>query len=495
MGVLKFRLSGPDVAERLPALRRAYFTGQDRSPTRLIVEVAGETLICRKESPESGRLHVPWPVEGFGTPVVGTSTLAERPEPYELVVELARGKLNDVRNQAADWRHAGLRPPRGLDETLRDASRAFSRAVTAGDPPAAAGRAQEALVATHEAGQTLVEAYTDQVLRRRQGHSQRLPTLLGCSLAGEPKAEPWTGPLVDCINSARIACSWGRFAPVEGRLRFETVDAQLSWCRKRRLTPTAGPLIEFRPGALPDWLWLWEGDFDEIHDLVVDLVRQVLTRYRGKVAVWHLIHRVGSGEVLGLSEEEQVRLAARVVQVARQADPGALLVVDLDRPWAEWMGSGRSQLGPLHLADSLARAELGLGGIGLEIAPGFEGPGSLMRDLFEFSRLLDLYSLINLPLFIQFAFPSGAGPDPKCDPSAMVDLSQWPGSPDESTQRDWAARWIALAVAKPFVRAVDWRQLSDATPHFFAHAGLFRPDGTAKPLADWLKTFRHTHLG
>src|SRR5262249_3609488 len=151
--------------------------------------------------------------------------------------------------------------------------------------------------------------------------------------------------------------------------RWDTSDTQLHWVRKRRLTPSAGPLIDLRPGALPHWLWLWQGDFEEIASQAADLVRHALTRYRGKIAIWHLVHPPASQEVLGLSEEEQVRLTARIIQVARQIDPDAQLIVDFDRPWADWMSNNNFQLGPLHLADSLARADLGLSGVGIEVAP------------------------------------------------------------------------------------------------------------------------------
>src|SRR3954470_4270668 len=135
MGVLKFQLTSPTLAERIPELRKAYLTGLDRTPSRLNLEFRPGLMICHRESNESGRLFVPWPVEGFGTPMIGTATLAERPEPYDLAVELARGKLNDVRNQASDWWQLGLRTPSELDDQLHEAHRAFARAATSqGDP-------------------------------------------------------------------------------------------------------------------------------------------------------------------------------------------------------------------------------------------------------------------------------------------------------------------------------------------------------------------------
>src|SRR4030088_470376 len=125
MGVLKFQLTSPDAASRLAALRKAYVTGLDRTPSRLSVEFRQGVMSCHRESTESGRLFIPWPIPGFGTPIVGTATLAERREPYNLAVELARGKLNDLRNQLSDWRQMGLRTPGDLDKILKRARVAF----------------------------------------------------------------------------------------------------------------------------------------------------------------------------------------------------------------------------------------------------------------------------------------------------------------------------------------------------------------------------------
>jgi hypothetical protein len=495
MGVLKFQLTSPDLASRLPELRKAFITGLDRTPTRLAVELRQGLLTCHRESNESGRLFVPWPVEGFGTPIVGTATLVERPEPYRLAVELARGKLNDVRNQLADWKLMGLRTPPELERVLHEAHLTFIRSATAGENPEEAdAAAQASLTATWTAGNLLVEAYTAQVLQTRLAVTPKLNTLFGCALESEPKQAPWAREWTATFNATQIGSSWKALAPSEGQYRWDDFDAQLAWCRRHKQQILAGPILEFRPRALPDWIWLWEGDFDTILGLVTDLVRQVVTRYRGKIPIWNLVHRPACTDFLGLSEEEQIRIAARAIQVARQADPSAQFTIGVERPWAEWLGTTPFQLGPLHLADYLVRADIGLAGIVLEIAPGYSAPGSHIRDLFDFSRLLDLYSLLNLPLHISLVMPSSAEPDPQADPAVRVEAGQWPTLPDEMSQANWAAKWIALAVAKPFVRSVVWLQSSDASPHLYPHGGLFRKDQTAKPLFSWLRSFRREIL-
>ena len=218
-------------------------------------------------------------------------------------------------------------------------------------------------------------------------------------------------------------------------------------------------------------------------------------RYKGKVPLWHLVHRMASGEILGLSEEDQIRIAARAIQVARQTDPSAQLTIGVDRPWAEWMGSSHFQLGPLHLCDYLLRADLGLSGVAIEIAPGYSAPGSHLRDLFEFSKLLDLYSLLNVPLHVWMAIPSAAGPDPNADQQVQIQTgsvgcasrrepaSQLGGKVDRPGRRQ-AVRAHSELAPRPAMRL----------PHLYPHAGLVRPDQTAKPLAAWLRMLRKETL-
>jgi hypothetical protein len=491
MGVLKFQLPSNDLARRLPGFRKAYITGLDRTPGRLSVEFRNGLMTCFRETSESGRLFVPWPLAGYGSLIVGTATLAERSSPYVLALELARGKLNDIRNQMADWVQMGLRVSPELEEVLAVARSAFIEAAMSSDNPETCVKAAQAsLEASIQSGEMLTEAYLSQILQNRLAATGKLSTNLGCMLTTEPDKVPFAAQWSSAFNAAQVGVSWKHIVPSEGKYRWDLLDAKLSWCRRNRLNIEAGPLVEFRPAALPDWIWLWEGDQETITGFVTEFVRQVVTRYRGKVPLWHVVHRAASQEVLGLSEEEQIRITARAVQVARQADPTVQLSIGVDRPWAEWMSSSHFQLGPLHLCDYLLRSDLGITSIGIEVAPGYSSPGSHLRDLFEFSKLLDLYSLLNVPLHLFMVIPSAAGPDPAADPSIHVDTAQWPAAPDEIMQSTWGARWVALAVAKPFVRSVTWLEPSDSLPHVYPHGGLFGVDQAPKPIFSWLQSLR-----
>ncbi len=491
MSVLKFRITQPNFATRYPELRRAYITGLDRTPGRTLVELRPHMLICRKEAAESCRIFVPWPIENLGMPMVGTATLIEREAPYDLGVELARGKLNDVRNQVAEWRLMGLKTNPELEALISSAQAQFAKAATAQDSPDEAFAASQAcLVTCFEASRTLVGVYTQQVLEKRMSHGTKLPTLLATVVSEDPRNTPYSHPMAHVCNAAVVGYPWGQIAPVEGKYRWEEFDLQLSWCRRRKITPIAAPVLEFRPGALPDWLWLWEGDFDAILGMVADVVKQTVGRYKGKLPYWRLVSRPASSDVLGLTEEQQIQITARALQVAREISPTTQFIVDFDRPWGEWVGNRAFQIGPLHLANSLAQAEVGLSGIGLEVALGFGPPGSHIQDILEFSKLLDLYSLINLPLHVSIILPASDKPDELADPTIEIDPRQWPSGPSEASQRESGEHWIPLAVAKPFVKSVTVGHASDAQKHVYPNAGLYRPDYTPRPLIKWMKAFR-----
>ena len=212
--------------------------------------------------------------------------------------------------------------------------------------------------------------------------------------------------------------------------------------------------------------------------LVVDFVRQAVTRYRGKVPLWHLVHRPGLPDFLGLSEEEQIRLAARASQVARQADPAAQFTVGVERPWAEWMGNSSFQLGPLHLADYLVRADLGLAGVALEIAAGVLGPRQPPARPVRLLAVARPVRPAQPPAARLARVPVGRRPTPRpTRPCRSRPIS----GPPRPTRRQaaWAARWMALAVAKPFVRSVTWARRATPTPTSTRTAAFSGP--TAPP--------------
>src|SRR5262249_1616204 len=157
-----------------------------------------------------------------GQLMVGTGTLRENPQPYHLSLELARGKTNQVRNQASDWAMGGLELSDDLREEIHQACRAVGRAaVEAAKPAASAGQESgQAGGWAARAGQHLVQAYVDQVFAIRHERQAKLDTALGCRLSAVPSGEHATA-LRQAFNAISIPFRWSDIEIAESDYRWE----------------------------------------------------------------------------------------------------------------------------------------------------------------------------------------------------------------------------------------------------------------------------------
>lgn len=496
MGVMRFLVQPAETLSDWPEVHRAYLSGVDQSvwPTR--IEIDGNQILCRRQASDSGKLHVAWPVPGFGRPILTTSSLPERDEPYLLALELARGKIVQVRNQLATWQAAGMAIPPDFQAAHSEAQRQFARATVSQDDPLGSSRlALESLTRACEAADLLTRSYTRQRLESRHRQYPRLPTVLGCSL-GEMLPDADTAEkFLPAFNSANVSVDWKTIEPVEGQYHWEAFDAQVEWCRQNGIVMRGGPLIDVSPDGLPRWLWQWEHDFWNLQSFVCDFVETAVGRYRGKIRIWEVAARMNTGGALALNEEQRLTLIAKTLEVARQVDEESQFLVRIDQPWGEYQARGQHKLSPMYFADALIRAGLGLSAMALEIAVGYAPRGSASRDLLDFSRLMDQWSGLGIPLQVVLAFPSATAHDDRVTTDLEVEPGSWRQTPDEAAQARWLDDYLPLLMAKPSVVGISWSHFSDAQPHRFPHAGLLRPDGTPKPALAEITRYKKMYWG
>jgi hypothetical protein len=283
--------------------------------------------------------------------------------------------------------------------------------------------------------------------------------------------------------------SWRGIEATEGHRRWGIADSQITWAQSLGLKVAGGPLIEFDERRVPDWTYLWEGDFESLATLMVEHVRAVVKRYRGRVNLWQVASRMNRGHVLALSEEQRLQIVARAVRTVREIDSRTPVVVTFDQPWAEYMAHEPVELAPLHFADALVRADLGLSGLGLELNVGYWPHGSLGRLPLAYSRLIDQWSVLELPLLIRLSTASSDADDEKATSKVMARHQTGP-----EAQREWIERYLPLILAKNSVQVVIWDQLTDALPHEFPHGGLFDGRGESKPALDAIHHARVEYL-
>jgi len=495
MGVMRFRIHPANVIEECPEVFRAYICGFDGRvfPTR--VEIDGGVMACRRPVSESGKLHVAWPVEGYGHPVLSTSSLPEREEPYVLAVELARGTIAQVREQVSSWELQGLTIPQSFRDQHRQAQKQFARCVAVQDDPEEASKlAARALTAGLHAADLLTESYTQARLNRQQRRSATPASFIGCRLGQMIPSPDEERLFLETFSAAVVPIEWKLIEPQEGTYHWELNDSQVAWCERNGLMTFGGPLIDLSPDGLPSWLWQWDGDVLNLQSFLCDYVETAISRYYGYIRNWEVAAQANSGGAMTLSEEDRLSLVARALEVAKQVDQEIQLIITVDQPWGEYQARGHHRLSPFQFVDALVRSGVGLSGVNLEVGMGYQPRGSPPRDRLSFSRLIDQWSKLGVPLYVTLAYPSSAEPDEQSVGDLDVPAQQcWKCGWTAAAQAEWVREFLPLLMAKPAVMGVFWSHFSDSGLHRFPHGGVLDEQGQPKPALSSLQELSSTN--
>lgn len=486
MGSMNFHLPGPLPAGGQFALERVQFVGgYDRSPFPTHVEYQKSLLTVTKAQNESCCVSIPWPLPNLGFPVTLSATLREKAEPYQLLVELARGKLNQLRNAAAELQLQGLEPsPQVLSET-KAAIHSFAAAALQTTPGAGDSDATEAIVRCYAASDALMRQFTSTAIGLRTQEGRRIPTRWGCRVASTP-TEAQTKEIVAAFPHVVIVPNWAELEVASTKYDWVKLDELVDWAAANGYQPTIGPLIDFGE-PLPAWLDGWEGELPSLSAFFCDFVESVVHRYGRRVKNWILCSGFNYTNRYGVSEDDRLRLVGRLLELARTLDPDAKWTIGLAQPWGDYLGGDDHTYSPLVFADTLLRSGLPIGGFELEIYAGDDGRASLLRDGLDTVRLLDLFGLLGIPIDIVARHPGRpASADAKPNYASLSKC--WRALENDATQDAWG-NWVsALSLSYAHIRSFTWGAWSDG-PDGDAF-GLVGDDGRTKPLLATLKARR-----
>ena len=374
---MKFQVYPDSLMAGWSEAQNAYITGYDGRVFPSRVEIEENTVACRRPASDSGKFNIAWPVPGFGRPVLTTSSLREQEGTYLLAVELARGKICQVRNQVANWEQLGMQIPAPFERIHKDAHLLFAKAVgMKSDPAAASDIATQAIAKACEAAELLTKAYTEQRLAIRVKRVAQLPIKLGCNLAQATPAADWDAWLLGTFNTAVVPIEWRFIEKEEGNYSWDFLDAQVEWCLQHKLVVSGGPLLDLSLNGLPKWLDQWGHDFFNLQSFLCDFVETAVQRYAGKIRLWEVSSRVNTGGALNLTEENCLTLVARTLEVARRVDEESQFLIRIEQPWGTYQTRGQHRLAPVQFVDALLRCGVGLAGVNLEIAVGYGEHGS-----------------------------------------------------------------------------------------------------------------------
>ena len=468
MGVMRFFTDPLDEAGEWPDPAASYLVGFDGRVMAGRAERSGRVLQVVRPVSDSAKLKTVWPVEGRGPTSLTTSSLREQEGPYNLAVELARGTLGQVRDQAAAWSLGGMALPPSYRKTQSEAFGFFSQAACrqAAEPAAAAVLAQKAIAAACRADDELLRAYALQKLSVG-GRTRGLPVVLGCGVHSVPADE---AQFAAAFGAASVPVAWPQVEPSEGAYDWSAADAAVGWASGHGLLLRGGPLVDFREGGLPGWLGQWSHDLPSLQSFVCDYVQTAVARHRGRVKFWNVAVGACPGGAFEIGEEDRLSLTARLIEAARRADDDSHVSLRIDQPWGQYQKDGRHRLTPMQFVDALARSNLGLGQLDLELNLMDPDVDDARRPLSDVSRLIDLWSIHGLPLHVTVRAEAAGG------------------GPDEERLAKWAVDYVPLLMAKPTVTGVFWAQYSDrsGTPP----CGVVDEAGRAKRTYDVFRRMR-----
>jgi hypothetical protein len=483
----------PPAAESLLA-QASFAAGYDQTPSPTQVRIEGGRLVLTRETSESGYLFLPWPVGPVGAVVTTTSTLRERPEPYHLLLELARGKLNQIRMLTGDWTEVGLQTTPQYDSELAAITALFAKAALGAPSAESDMAASQVLTRSYLAADSLARMYIEQMFATRLDEEGRIASFLSAKTLSAPQA----GTIDEyrrAFNGARIGVRWRDIEPTESSYNWANLDMAVESARLSGMPITVGPVIDLAPGMIPAWAEGWKSDLQTQAAFMCDFLETMIVRYREHVRRWVVCAGFNHADGAGLTDDERLRLMQRLFESASQTDPNLDLIVSVAQPWGDYLTQPDQTISPLSFADDLVRTGLKVSAVELEIRGGTKPRGSLPRDLLDASKLIDMFALLGLPLEVLLSHPASAAPDfGSRDHGEELWDPAWRGGPTPEGQAEWGASFAAMALCKHEVRAVTWDHWFDADPHIVPNGGLVTNAGRVNPLLAKFEGLRAKYL-
>ncbi len=497
--------------------RHAYLHGPDELPLQADVTMSQGHVLCQYDATHSKALVVQVSLEGpepLGLLTLPTCLLPDRANSYLLPLELARHQIMLFLNKLEDWQLTDLPPESATMRRFEEARDAFTAALVAQRSPTGQGRAGFSAEASRAAVRTLAQAVdageqltliqAERQLAERSsgklyedavGHFRRVtqegvpagapvvvpggsgvvlpgPAQVGCAVSPATAGEPAQRALMGACDFVSMPMRWNDMEPREGKYSFAGTDRWIEWAvRAARVPVHAGPLVDFRASCIPDWLYIWENDYETLRDLVIEHIQAIVTRYRRTVHRWTVASGLNVNTNFKLPLESALDLTRVAVLVVRKLQPQAKVQVEIAQPWGEYHAYNKRSIPPLVYAEAMVQMGLPIDAIALRLQMGHAQPGLSTRDLLSLSALIDRYAQFEKPLAVTaLGCPSAPIAPTPYQPRAgsaaedPYEPGRWRDAWSEAQQASWLECVVATCCSKPSVQSVCWQDLADPAP-------------------------------
>lgn len=459
----------------------------------------GHLFSCELGDRPSAALHIRWSVPAFGEVTLPTGSLPPAGTPYNLNVEIARERIHRVTERMAAWSADGFRPSEECLRLLMEARRVLGYVNDTESDGVNARWGDLSLSSSVRGGELLALERAESGLARRKSDGALDSFRLGCNFFQYPGCDPrYAERFAEAFNFATLPFYWARFEPNRGDKKWEVIDSKLEWLEAKGIKSKGHPLMWLQ--QLPDWI-----DPNDTEELLAQLrprITEIVTRYRGRIPAWDIVN-----ELQRIPDQHFAhRLTRLASEAVHEADPDAVRIVNCDDPFAEYMAAQSGQ--GVHSLDyfrNIIHDGIDFEVMGVQVYHG--AAWTYARDLFEMSRYFDKFEAIGKELHVsELGVPSAEGidtidfssrGDDRFDGGGRwkaSDAGYWHGPWDEKNQADWVEGFYKILMSKPFINAITWWDLADATPHFYTHAGMLRENWEPKEVFRRILNLRRTYL-
>ncbi|MGC9455491.1 MAG: endo-1,4-beta-xylanase [Phycisphaerae bacterium] len=475
-------------------LSGAYLFGQDRVPVRADLAAEKGEVCCIKRAPGACGLVLLWDAGESGRFLLPTTRLPERQGAYNLNLEVARAVLGMLFRKYEEWGLFDYQDAADLNRELTEVRRIYIEALEASEAAEMASRADEAVARGVTLGERMALFHADVLLKRRKNAGPGWMPGFGCRVDLFSTGETYAARMREAFDFIAVPVPWKHAEPREHQFQYSQIDAWINWAAKLKKPVHAGPLISFEPAELPEWLYLWEGDYDSLRDVIYDHVERVVQRYRDNVQVWNVVSGIHAHNSFDLNFEQIMELTRLTCGLVKRLAPQSEVVLDLVMPWGEYYARNQRTIPPLLYADMAVQSGVKFDTIGLQMYTGVPVDGYYVRDLMQISSLLDEFVSFGKPVRITGC---QAPSDVKSDPwdawdgeVSVTKAGKWHAPWSPLLQAEWVQAFSRVCISKPFVQSICWRDLADYEGHFIPHGGLCRNNLEPKLAFRELRNFR-----
>jgi len=478
-------------------LSGAYVIGTDDVPLRGEISFKDGVITCKKRAAGPAGVAVLWEVPGAGTFLLETIRVLEREKPYILQVELARGRLMRINQKLEDW---GLHDYDGVESLLTkigQARDALIRALQSDEPADAAKLGDQALAIAVQASEELSRFHAAALLLRRKQTGGFAKRVLGCAIHLDQPTESGRKRISGVLDFVTLPIIWRDVEPTEQTFHWKPLDAWVEALSQGPVPIRGSALLSFSEKNVPDWLYIWEHDFDTIRDLAFEHIKRVISRYGQYIQTWTIASGIHATNCFTFSFEQLMELTRMAAALTKQLSPRGASILEIVCPWGEYYARNQRTIPPLLYADMAVQGGVNFDAFGLQFLFGPAVDGMLVRDMFQISACLDQFSKLGKPVHVTAVQVPSAPIAARNDAGegAPTGGGMWRGPWSEQIQADWLRRFLEVALSKPYIESVSWNGLNDHSRLEVPGGGLVRSDLAPKASYKQLLALRSEWFG